>query len=364
MKSNHTTPPVLINKKIISLWLIIQLILINSVTAEKFAEKAFLRLPYIFNNNMVIQREKPVNIFGSSIPGASINIVLNNITKTVNSDINGKWKVTFDPITVGGPYQLKISTADTLINYTNILCGDVWLCSGQSNMDFRLNGDQFVNQELPVSGNNNLRLFTIPAQGSTNKNNDITISNIWQISGSTTATNFSAVGYYFGKKIQTESQVPVGMIAAAWGGSSIEAWMSRDALLPFNDYNEFLDELDNRSVTIDELKTRANNEAVRRSSAINAGLSPESSPFTPYGLQHFPSIAYNGNINPIKSFQLKGVLWYQGENNVAHAWEYKSYFEAFINNWRNIFAIFFRLFTKCIHPSTTAFTVAWEKIHI
>lgn len=330
-------PQLKINLNKILLITLAVILFIFDAGAKNNESSAFLRLPYIFNNNMVIQREKPVRIFGSSISGALVTVVLNNIIKTTITAENGRWSITFDPLATGGPYQMKLSTKDTLITYSNILCGDVWLCSGQSNMDFRLNSDQFVSEELPLSGNNNLRLFTIPAQASTNKNNDLTINNIWQISETSSANNFSAVGYYFGKKIQTESGIPIGLIAAAWSGSTIEAWLSRDALLPFNDYNDFLDELDNTPITIDELKTRANNEAKRRSNALNTGLSPETSPFTPYGLQHFPSVAYNGNINPIKGFQLKGIIWYQGENNVAHAWEYKSFFEALINNWRSAF---------------------------
>ena len=334
MKFINFTTSNLLRIQILLLCLFSQFILTYPVNANNSNLKAFLKLPVIFNNNMVIQREKTVNIFGSSIPGAKVNIVLNNITKTVYSDISGKWKVTFDPLAVGGPYQMKITTADTLINYTNILCGDVWLCSGQSNMDFRLNGDQFVKEELSMSTNPNLRLLTIPAQASVNKDNYTTIKNVWLQSESSSANNFSAVGYYFGKKIQTESQVPVGIICAAWGGSNILSWMSREAMSAFGEYQPFLDELDNQTVNLEELKTRANNETKRRNSALNAGLSPETSPFTPYGLPHIPTVAYNGNINPIKGFQLKGILWYQGENNVAHAWEYKSHFAALIKDWR------------------------------
>lgn len=322
-------------KKNIKLLLLILVALV--IHTSPLDAKAFLKLPAIFSRNMVLQREKPVVIYGSTESGVQVNVNLNQVQKSVNADSNGKWKITFDPLPVGGPYQMTVSTVDTTITYPNILSGDVWLCSGQSNMQMQLVGDQYVKDEMSIAKMPNLRLIRMPLRASTDVNNDATGDTYWLESDTLSAKLFSAIGYYFGKKIHLEEGVPVGMIGAAWGGSTIETWISRDALYPFEDYQPFLDEIVTRTVTLDELNQRAADELARINEARAAGLPTTTDPYIPSALQHFPSVSYYGNIHPIKDFQMKGVLWYQGENNVLRAWEYRDLFPTLIKDWRTKF---------------------------
>lgn len=298
------------------------------------AEKAFLKIPAIFSRNMVFQREKPVVVYGQSAVGAQVNVVLNQVQKSTTADSNGKWKIVYDPLAVGGPYQMTVSTVDTSITYPNILSGDVWLCGGQSNMAMQLVGDQFMRDEMSVAKIPNLRLIRMPLQASGDLNNTQTGNTYWLESDSVSAKLFSAIGYYFGKRMHQETNVPVGMIAVAWGGSTVESWISRQALAPFDDFKPFLEELDTSIISVEELNRRAAVELQRRNDAIAAGKSPETDPYTPFALQHFPTVSFNGNINPIKDFQVKGVIWYQGEGNVSRAWQYRSLFPVLINDWR------------------------------
>ena len=283
---------------------------------------------------MVFQREKPVVVYGQSAVGAQVNVVLNQVQKSATADSNGKWKIIYDPLAVGGPYQMTVSTVDTSITYPNILSGDVWLCGGQSNMAMQLVGDQFMRDEMSVAKIPNLRLIRMPLQASGDLNNTQTGNTYWLESDSVSAKLFSAIGYYFGKRMHQETNVPVGMIAVAWGGSTVESWISRQALAPFDDFKPFLEELDTSIISVEELNRRAAVELQRRNDAIAAGKSPETDPYTPFALQHFPTVSFNGNINPIKDFQVKGVIWYQGEGNVSRAWQYRSLFPVLINDWR------------------------------
>ncbi len=326
-------------RNILSLYLLFLSSVISMATSTNAVvptEKAFLKLPAIFSRNMVLQREKPVVIYGQSAAGAQVNVVLNQIQKSTNADVNGMWKITYDPLAVGGPYQMTVSTADTTITYPNILSGDVWLCGGQSNMAMQLVGEQFMRDEMPVAKIPNLRLIRMPLQASGNLNNVQTGNTYWLESDSVSAKLFSAIGYYFGKRMHQETNVPVGMVAVAWGGSTVESWISRQGLTPFDDFKPFLEELDTSIVSVEELNRRAAVELQRRNEAIAAGKSPETDPYTPYALQHFPTVSYNGNINPIKDFPVKGVIWYQGEGNVSRAWQYRSLFPALINDWRTM----------------------------
>ena len=145
---------------------------------------------------------------------------------------------------------------------------------------------------------------------------------------------FSAIGYYFGKKLYSETNVPIGLIGNYWGGSTIESWMSVDALKEFPVFAKQLDEIYTGKVTIDQLKQRTNDENTRRTEALKNKLNPNTIPYTPYIIQHVPSLVYNGMIAPLTNFPIKGIIWYQGEANVSRAEQYSYLFPALIKDWR------------------------------
>ena len=295
---------------------------------------SFLTLPSFFSNNMVLQREKPVTIWGNSTPNTNIAINLDNVLKTVISDTEGHWETSFNPLIVGGPYVLKISTSDTIISFSNILSGDVWLCSGQSNMEFQLQQELYVAEELPNSKIPDIRMIRMLKQASANRNNEENLSTGWLTCDSLSVKLFSAIAYYFGKKLHSETNVPIGLIGSYWGGSTIEAWMSSDTLQTFPEFSNILERINSGVATLEILNYEADQELQRRNEAIKNNINPETDPYTPYSIRHFPSLLYNGMISPLKKISFKGVIWYQGEANVTRAKQYSRLFPALIKDWR------------------------------
>jgi len=189
---------------------------------------AEVRLPSVFSDNMVLQREIPVNIWGWAKPGEKVSVVFNNQNQTAITGKDGKWKLQLNPMKAGGPYDLTIKGKNVIV-IKNILIGDVWLCSGQSNMEFEMkNSRNWETDKLSV-GNSSIRLYTVPRKTSIS-----TLVNTekatWNICNSITAENFSAVGYYFGKNLQQQLNIPIGLINCSWGGTDIETWTSMESI--------------------------------------------------------------------------------------------------------------------------------------
>lgn len=308
--------------------LFITLIALQSHQADA---KAFLRLPSIFSRDMVLQREKPVVIWGVTTGNTTVNITLNNENKVVTSEEDGKWEVAFSPLTVGGPYEMTVATTDTVVTYSNILSGDVWICSGQSNMAWQFMNDQFYEEESTNTDIPNLRTIRIPARISVDSLNPDLGDTYWLKSYLNSSRLFSAVGFYFGRKLAIETGVPIGMIGSYWGGSPIEAWMSKEGLDDFSEFKPFIEELEAGSVTAEELNIRAEENLLLKQQGIITD------PAVPTATQHFPTAVYNGMIAPLVKFPVKGVIWDQGGGNAARAWQYYSLFPAMIKDWRQKF---------------------------
>ncbi|NWF88349.1 MAG: 9-O-acetylesterase [Ignavibacteriaceae bacterium] len=201
-----------------------------------------IKLPGIFTNNMVLQREKPIPIWGTYTPGEKITVELNNQAVTTTVDVNGNWKVILPPFSAGGPYQLNIIGHDTL-SFTNVLVGEVWICSGQSNMAFSMNeiGDKYdYGKEIAEANNFNIRLFSVEPMTAAKPQPDLQGSG-WLVCDSTTVKYFSAVAYFFGKYIYQKIEVPIGLINSSYGGTDIEAWTSAASLSKVKYFNPTLD---------------------------------------------------------------------------------------------------------------------------
>lgn len=191
---------------------------------------AQLQLPGIFGDSMVLQRQLPIRIWGKASPGQSIRVALHDQQKTGRADAAGEWSMTLDPEEAGGPYILTVA-ADREIRMHGILVGDIWVCSGQSNMEFPVRGWSAVinaDKELVNAQHSAIRLFTVQKQvGALPEYN---AGGSWQSSNAASVAPFSAVGYFFGLALQQELNVPIGLINATWGGTQIEAWISRSGL--------------------------------------------------------------------------------------------------------------------------------------
>ncbi|HEY4107441.1 sialate O-acetylesterase [Puia sp.] len=262
--------------------------------------EANVRLPHVLSSNMVLQQRSQADLWGWCEPGEKIRIVAswNSKVDSVQGSRDGRWKMTLATPAAGGPYTITIKGENTVV-LDNILVGEVWVCSGQSNMEMCGNwGLPDIKAELPTCNNPNLRFFRIPRTTSTSPQDDC--PGKWTPCDSNELKSFSAAAYFFGKKLNKDLNVPIGLIEAAWGGTPAEVW------------------------TPEHMVT---GDPVLRIAAEK--LQPAN------GWPYLPGYCYNGMIAPITPFRIAGAIWYQGEGNTANADTYSKIFTAMIASWRS-----------------------------
>ena len=274
------------------------------MTLSAIAMKAEIKLPRMFDDNMVMQRNSNCNIWGTAdaLKTVTITTSWNGKTYKVKAGDDGKWKLKISTPDAGGPYTIKLSDGKALTLH-NILIGEVWICSGQSNMEMPMKGfkGQPVDgalQELMTGADSNLRLFTVSRNARLQAVD--TLQGKWNAADAESIRQFSATAYYFGSTLRKSLRIPVGLIVTSWGGSACEAWMSSDWLKAFPDVKLPTNEKD-----VDKLAQRC------------------------------PTALYNGMLRPLIGFTMRGVIWYQGEDNVNRASSYSALMEKMISGWRN-----------------------------
>ena len=198
---------------------------------------ADVTLPKIFGDNMVLQRNKPIPLWGWGKPNEKITIRFNHQTKTVTTDLNGNWKVTLEKESAGGPYQLVLKGINT-VTFKNILVGEVWICSGQSNMEMPIEGWGKINnyrEEIAAANYPQIRHIKIPNAVNSTPQKDISQGE-WKICSPQTAGDFTATGYFFARELYNQLKIPIGLINTSWGGTHVETWTSREG---FESSDEF-----------------------------------------------------------------------------------------------------------------------------
>ena len=291
-----------------------------------------LKLPEIFTDHMVFQRHKPITIYGTANSNDKIKVLFNNKQLIAVADAYGKWKVQFPQMAHGGPYNLNIQSGNKNITLTDILIGDVWLCSGQSNMSYTLSASKTGKSELGHIKENKIRLFKFNQYEETNDapwntkvleevNQLNYFSGSWVPTTSATASGFSAVGYYFGKKVAQESGVPIGLIQLAVGGSTIESWIDRYTM----EHDEQLVD-----VLTNWRKSDFIQEWARGRADVNLKEASNPKQRHPYE----PVYNYEAGVAKLTQFPIKGVIWYQGESNAQNVDLYKHTFPVLVNSWR------------------------------
>lgn len=296
---------------------------------------ADIRLPAIFGNNMVLQRNMNIPIWGWGDPGEKVVVRLGEHSAKTKTGPDGKWKLYFNPLESGGPYQLTISGKNKIV-ISNVLIGEVWICSGQSNMAMTVGKSFNAKEEIASANNPNIRFFQVKRAKTGQPLNDVfddpafsrALVNKWVSCDSTTVGNLTAVGYYFIKNIYKELNVPVAIISASWGGTAAEAWTPLEALANNKDLNTILNDWPDyvnegkwiQKIYSDHLKEVEVAKAQKKEKPV-------------YFNQ--PSVLFNGMIAPIIPYGIRGVTWYQGEANVFRAHQYGSLFPVMIDSWRN-----------------------------
>ncbi|HEY9257066.1 sialate O-acetylesterase [Chitinophaga sp.] len=199
---------------------------------------ATVRLPNIFGDNMILQRDKPIPVWGWADKNEKVTIQFNQQTKTVKADKNGQWKVFLHPEKAGGPYTLSVKGQNAIALH-DILMGDVWICSGQSNMEFHVKDVLNADKEKAASANPNIRHFYLPKDISTTPKADIKQS-AWLPASPENTGEFTAVGYFFARTLNEQLNVPIGLIHTSWGGTIVETWISREGLAGSETFSELM----------------------------------------------------------------------------------------------------------------------------
>ena len=199
------------------------------------------KLPFVhplFSDHMVLQRDKPVNVWGWASPGSIVSVEIADDSISAKSNGTGKWTASIGPMSAGGPHKMKVSGPET-VEFSDVMVGDVWICSGQSNMEWSVRNSNNPEKEIADANHPQLRLFKVPRKISMTPQKTVDAS--WQVCSPETVPNFTAVGYFFGRDLQKEISVPVGLVQTAWGGTLAEAWTSAGALKTMGDFDQALE---------------------------------------------------------------------------------------------------------------------------
>jgi sialate O-acetylesterase len=288
--------------------------------------RADVGLPGLFSDNLVLQQGIPVPVWGWADDGETVKVTFRGQTaKTIAR--GGRWSLKLSRQKAGGPFAMLVEGRNR-IELKNVLVGEVWVCSGQSNMEWPLARSFEAPSAVESSANSNLRLFTVPKLKADSPVDDVKAS--WQECNPDTARNFSAVAYFFGRDLQMARGVPVGLIHTSWGGSPAEVWVRHEVLAANPEYQrDILDAYPQQERNYREALTKwekETEELKKQGQEQKAGR-----PWPAWK----PSELYNGMIAPLLPYAIQGAIWYQGEGNASRAHQYRTLFPNLIQNWRD-----------------------------
>jgi sialate O-acetylesterase len=268
--------------------------------------RAELKLPAVFGDHMVLQQGQANRVWGWDTPGTKVTVKFGGQAKSADAGADGRWELSLEPLQASSDpatMEIKGSNARTL---KDILVGEVWICSGQSNMRWTLQNSWDSDLEIPAAKHPKIRLMNIPNVGTQDPQQDVDAA--WEVCSPANAGAFSGVGYFFGLRLHQMLDVPVGLINNAWGGSAAEAWVRRDVLEGDARFSRLIADWRQRE---EQLQSQ---EAVDRHEKLMEG--------------------WNGVLLPTIGYGIRGVIWYQGESNATRAWEYRALFPLMIQHWR------------------------------
>jgi len=282
----------------------------QQATAEAKTATA-LSLASIFSNHMVLQRDVKLPIWGHAAPGAKVEVQLAGATKEATADADGKWRVSFGPLKAGGgPLELSVKSGDETVHMTDVLVGDVWVASGQSNMEWPMKATKDAESEIAAADWPEIRFVDVPNVVAATPLDSFKSAG-WQPIKPENIGDFSAVAYFFARDLHKELNVPIGLIGCNWGGTQMEAWTSREALESSDTFKDALAYADKEPTTDDEKKQR-NDRAMDQ-----------------------PASLFNGMLSAVIPYGIRGAIWYQGESNAGRHEQYAELSKLMIADWRN-----------------------------
>lgn len=306
-------------------------ILAQTVYSAITGDYGGLQMPMTYTDRMVLQRDRPLQIKGMANADAKVKVSIAGQKKTARAGSDGHWQVTLAPLSAGGPYTLTVTDGKTTLLYKDVLAGEVWLCSGQSNMEFMLKAATTASKDIPAAKDSQLRLFDMKGRWLTHavewpvsvldslNHLQYYKGTQWEAATPETARNFSAIAYYFGKMLRDSLQVPVGLICNAIGGSPTEAWIDRSTL-------------EYRFPAI--LKQWTGNDFIQDWVRGRAALNIKKSSYKEQRHPYEPCYLYEAGIRPLESFPIKGIIWYQGESNAHNLTTHEKLFHLLVDSWR------------------------------
>jgi sialate O-acetylesterase len=310
------------------------------LTLSAAAAIAEVRLPSVLSAGMVLQRGTALPFWGWASPGEEVTVSIGGNTASAVAGSDGRWRLSLAPMTAGGSHTVVVQGENTL-ELDDVLVGEVWVASGQSNMKWPLRRTDDADLEALRADLPRMRLFTVP-EVTTQERQDDTDAR-WQACTPAAALQFSAVAYYFGRRLHETLDVPVGVLFTAWGGTPAEAWTSREALEAEPKLEPLLRRWDETVASYDKDQAEQEHAGAvaaweREAEQAKAeGRQPPRRPrlANPVTSAHRPAGLYNGMIAPLIPYAVRGAIWYQGESNASRAHQYRTIFPTMIRNWRH-----------------------------
>ncbi|HYK88889.1 MAG TPA: sialate O-acetylesterase [Acidobacteriota bacterium] len=326
-------------KRRYSSFLFVSLPFLSAMSAG--SASAEVRLSAIFGDHMVLQQNQRDRIWGWADPAEDVTVAIAQQTRSTRADSEGKWSVELEPMPAGGPHTMTVKGKNE-IRLEDILVGEVWVCSGQSNMEWPVRSANDGDLETRTAKYPNIRLITVPKIGTQEPQSDFRSE--WRVCSPETVPNFSAVGYFFGRLLHRTLDVPVGLINNSWGGSACEAWVRRDLLASDERYAALLERWAQIEKNYDAEKVKADyqqrvaewQEAAQKAQSEGRPAPPRpQAPGNQLAGNARPGNIYNGMVKPIIGYGIRGMIWYQGETNAPRAYQYRHLFPLMIKSWRD-----------------------------
>ncbi len=304
-------------------------------------EGSKLSLPAVFGDGMVLQLGSYAPVWGTAEPNKRVRVSIDGIRKSTRADESGHWRIDISTTNVspGGPHELRVKSKGEDVVFTDVLFGEVWICSGQSNMEWPMSRARDAEAEIAAANYPNIRLFNVKKTVSDKPLEDVEAS--WQHCTPETLPSFSAVAYFFGRRLHTVNpEVPVGLIETSWGGTPAESWTSMGTLESIASLAPLVERWEQiianypTALAAYQEKLKAWEAASEKAKA--EGTPAPRRPGAPLGPDHPHRTAtlYNGMIHPLIPYGIRGAIWYQGESNAGRAYQYRTLFPAMITDWR------------------------------
>ncbi|MCE9607463.1 MAG: sialate O-acetylesterase [Planctomycetia bacterium] len=305
---------------------------------------ADVKLPAIFTSHMVLQRDLANPIWGTAAPGEEVTVTIGDQKVATKAGDDGKWRVKLAPLGLGAPLTLTIQGKNQVV-IDDVLVGEVWVCSGQSNMQWEVAQSTNAELEIATAKYPQIRFISVPQIGTQEPQSDFKGS--WSVCSPETVGKFSAVGYFFGRQLHQQLGVPVGLIDDAWGGSACEAWINRDKLTKDGRFSELIAMWEEKEKGYDKAKADVAHAAAMEKFKVDLEAAKAAGKPLPRAPGHpgnqftgnsRPGNIYNGVLLPTIGYGIKGAIWYQGESNAGRAYQYRDLFPFMIKNWRDEWA--------------------------